>query len=43
MMEVIQGAMRTLIASTVVQCCEAVDQRLAHWLKGRVATRSERI
>jgi hypothetical protein len=34
MMEVFQGAMRVLLASTVVQCCEAVDERLAHWLKG---------
>jgi hypothetical protein len=39
MMEVIQGAMRSLLASTIVQCCEAVDERLAQRLKGRVAAR----
>ena len=43
MMEKIQGAMRVLLASTVVQCCEAVDERLAHWRKGCVAARRERI
>jgi hypothetical protein len=42
MMEKIQGAMRVLLASTIVQCCEAADENLARWLKGRVAARRER-
>jgi hypothetical protein len=42
MMERIQGAMRALLASTIVQCCEAVDENLAHWLKGSIAARRER-
>jgi hypothetical protein len=42
MMEKIQGAMRALLASTIVQCCEAVDENLANWLKGSVAARRER-
>jgi hypothetical protein len=41
MMEKIQGAMRSLLASTIVQCCEAVDENLAHWLKGSVAARRQ--
>ena len=28
MMETIQGAMRVLLASTIVRCCEAVDEKL---------------
>jgi len=42
MMETIHGAMRVLLASTIVQYCEAVDERLAHWRKGLVAVRRER-
>jgi hypothetical protein len=42
MMEKIQGAMRALLASTIVQCCEAVDEKLANWLKESVAARRER-
>jgi hypothetical protein len=38
-MEKIQGAVRVLLASTIVQCCEAVDENLAYWLKGSVAAR----
>ncbi len=42
MMEKVQGAMRALLASTIVQCCEAVDEYLVHRLKGSVAARRER-
>ena len=42
MMEKIQDAMRALLASTIVQCCEAVDEYLVHRLKGSVAARRER-
>jgi hypothetical protein len=42
MIERIQGAMRALLASTIVQSCEAVDEKLAHWLKEGVAARRER-
>ena len=42
MMAKIQGAMRALLASTIVQCCEAVDENLANWRKGSLAARRER-
>jgi predicted ester cyclase len=42
MIERIQGAMRALLASTIVQSCDAVDEKLAHWLKEAVAARRER-
>jgi hypothetical protein len=37
MMEKTQGAVRTLLASALVQCCEAVDGSLVRWRKDRVA------
>jgi hypothetical protein len=41
-MEKIQDAMRTLLASAVVQCCEALEEKLVRWRKGRVASRRTR-
>jgi hypothetical protein len=37
MMEKTQGAVRMLIASALVQCCEVVDENLVRGRKGRVA------
>ncbi len=37
MIDQVRDAMRVLLASTIVQCCEAVDERLARWSKGLVA------
>jgi hypothetical protein len=42
MMEKIQGAMRTLLAAALVQCCEVIDEGLVRWRKGRVAARRAR-
>jgi hypothetical protein len=33
MMQKIQDAMRMLLAATLVQCCEVLDEKLAHWLE----------
>ena len=33
------GAVRLLLASSIVQCCEAVEGGLARWRKGPVAAR----
>lgn len=35
-MDKLQNALRVLLASTIVQCCEAVDVNLARWRKIRV-------
>ena len=42
MMEKIQDAVRTLLAAALVQCCEVVDEKLAHWLGGNVGARRRR-
>ena len=34
MIEKVQSAIRVLLASTIVQGCEVVDENLARWLKG---------
>jgi hypothetical protein len=41
-MEKIQDAMRTLLASALVQCCEALEERLVRWRKGHVTSRRTR-
>jgi hypothetical protein len=42
MIDQVRDAMRVLLASTIVQCCEAVDEKLARWRKGSVTARRER-
>jgi hypothetical protein len=39
MIDRVRGAMRVLLASTIAQCCEAVDEMLARWRKGLIAAR----
>jgi hypothetical protein len=38
----VRDAMGVLLASTIVQGCEVVDENLARWLKGRAAVRRQR-
>jgi hypothetical protein len=42
MIDRVRDAMRVILASTIVQCCEAVDEKLARWRKGLFAARRER-
>ena len=42
MMENFQNALRVIFASTIVQCCEAIDGNLARWRSGRAAARRGR-
>ncbi len=42
MIDRVRDAMRVLPASTIVQCCEAVDERLAHWRKGSATARRKK-
>ncbi len=42
MMEKVQSAMRVLLASTIVQGCEAVDENLARWFKALPTMRRRR-
>jgi hypothetical protein len=37
--EKLGDAVRLLLASSIVQCCEAVEEGLARWRKGPVAAR----
>ena len=42
MIDLVRDAMRVLLASTIVQGCEAADENLARWLKGHAAIRRQR-
>jgi hypothetical protein len=43
MIDTIRNAMRVVLASTIVRGCEAVDEKLARWLRRRVAKQQTRI